>query len=321
VVGVAEPSFFGIEVGYRPPVWVPLCAEPIVRGSAGGGYRGGMGRLILARLAPGDSIEQAKARLTAIGPSLAETIDLPATTVFDVQPFARGIPDLRRGYADTLFALMAVVAVVLLIACANVANLLLAPRSARQREIAVRLALGASHGRIVRQLLTESLLLSCAGAAAGVIVARWVGHGLVELLSPPAAWSRWTCRSISPSSGSASPWRPSPVCCSDSYLPGAREESIRTSRCARADAALSRDTPDFMLARHWWWHRSRCLSPRSLPRRCCSAAGTGSPGWIQASARITWWSQARTSGWPESPTRGSPTPMRACWTACVPPTA
>ena len=185
IVGVAEPSFFGMEIGYQPPIWAPLCTERIVRGAAGGGYRGGMGLAVVGRLAPASSIEQAGARVAAMAQAVVQTTGAAPNTTFALVPFSRGVRDLSRAYGDSLFALMAVVAVVLLIACANVANLLLARATARQREIAVRLALGAGRWRVVRQLLTESVLLSAFGAAAGVLFASWASRGLVRLLSPP----------------------------------------------------------------------------------------------------------------------------------------
>src|SRR5262245_60298873 len=185
IVGVAEPAFFGVEIGYQPRVWLPLCAERILRGAATGGYRGRMGRLVMLRLPPGVSLEEAGARVAALAPALIEATGIPRTTTLGLVPFAKGIPDLRTGYGDSLLALMAVVAVVLLIACANVANLLLARATARQREIAVRLALGASRWRVVRQLLTESMLLSLSGAALGILFASWGSRSLVQLLSPP----------------------------------------------------------------------------------------------------------------------------------------
>src|SRR5262249_3105677 len=132
IVGVAEPAFFGVEIGYQPHMWLPLCAEQILRGGATGGYRGRIGRLVMLRMPPDVSLEQADARVAALAPALIDATGIPPTTTLGVVPFAKGIPDLRTGYGDSLLALMAVVAVVLLVACANVANLLLARATARQ---------------------------------------------------------------------------------------------------------------------------------------------------------------------------------------------
>ena len=197
VLGVTEPGFFGVEPGRRFDVAVPLCAEPILLGARTRlDMRYAWFLSVLGRLRPGWTVDRASAQLSTISPGIFEATLAPRYGPEDAKKYrgfrltalsaGTGLSRLREDYEAPLWALLATTSLVLLIACANLANIMLARASAREREIAVRLAIGASRGRIVRQLLAESLLLAVAGAAAGALLARWLSAAMVAFLSSDA---------------------------------------------------------------------------------------------------------------------------------------
>jgi len=203
IVGVTPPGFFGETVGAFPDLWIPMMMQDSV-------YPGRdllspakdltnmhIWLQVIARLKPGVTPEQSKASINVVFKNLLESKVSASISAderrhaldqrINLQRAARGSSVLREHFGQPLKILMALVGLVLLIACANVANLLLARGAARQREFAVRIAIGAGRACLIRQLLTEGLLLAVSGAAAGLLLAQWVDALLLRMVSGAAS--------------------------------------------------------------------------------------------------------------------------------------
>jgi predicted permease len=200
IVGVAPPGFDGTTLGTRPNVFVPITMRGLMQpGFTAFQNRRSYWAYLFARLKPGASIEQARAALNGQYRAIISDVEAPLQQGMSDQTMARfkakpilveegyrGQSSVHEGASTPLKMLLGVTAFVLLIACANIANLLLARGVGRAAEMAVRLSIGANRRQLVTQLLTESLMLALLGALAGLVVARWTLVGIGQMLPAEA---------------------------------------------------------------------------------------------------------------------------------------
>src|SRR5262245_12428377 len=196
IIGVAAPGFSGERTGHPADLWIPIAMQSQVMAERPGLLNGrpiARGVRIIARLKPGLSAQQAlpqtealfrQIRLAQVGPTPPpDVLEDIAKTRLELQPENRGYALERAYFTKPLLILTIIVGLVLLVACANIATLLLARAAARQKEIATRMALGAGRMRVLRQLMTESMLLALLGAALGLLLAYWVTAGLLKVVA------------------------------------------------------------------------------------------------------------------------------------------
>jgi predicted permease len=192
VIGVTQPEFSGLNVGRTFEIAVPICSVSTLWFNALD--QGTFWWLrVMGRLKPGWSVKRAADELSSLSPTVFDASlpsNYPSASIKDYLslkltsvPAAAGISGLRSRYSAPLWMLLAIAGLVLLIACANLANLMLARASARDREIAVRLAIGASRHRLIGQLMVESLLVASAGASVGFLISRMLSRALISLLN------------------------------------------------------------------------------------------------------------------------------------------
>jgi predicted permease len=198
VVGVAPPQFHGETVGANPDIWVPLTMQSEIfpgrdyLSEENNPFRKTEWLQVIGRLKPGVSLAQAKANIEVEFHQMmeAQTAGMSAQKKqqflnqhLAVTPGSHGASTLRGDFGKPLLILMAIVGLILLIACANIANILLARSAARQKEVSIRVALGASGFRLFSQVLTESILLATIGGAVGLLLAQWADAALLRMVS------------------------------------------------------------------------------------------------------------------------------------------
>ncbi|SPE28400.1 conserved membrane hypothetical protein [Candidatus Sulfopaludibacter sp. SbA3] len=193
IVGVTPPWFTGLDVDRSYDIAIPIGCQTVFHAADPSEEIHHWWLNIMGRIPEGQTLQQTDDRLRAITPAILSATIPPEMntqdqgeyrkTRFHLSPAGLGFSQTRTQYRTALLVLMGTVGLVLLIACANIANLLLARAAARQRELSVRMAIGASRTRVIRQLMTESLLLAKSGAAAGFLCALWGSRVLVRMLS------------------------------------------------------------------------------------------------------------------------------------------
>ena len=195
IAGVTAPDFFGVAPGMAPEVTIPLEAYPLLDPRNADALRSpGMAWLhLMGRLKPGLSRKQADGALQVFWPRVMEATTNPGMSAdrrlrylsrtTSLMPGRTGFSRIRNQFSQALWLLFALVALLMIVACATAANLMLARTSARRREVAVRLALGAGRARVARQLMLEGLALAALGALLGSLLASWAGGLLVKLMS------------------------------------------------------------------------------------------------------------------------------------------
>ena len=204
IIGGSQAGFDGVEPGTSPQIRIPITMQDDLPPKQFYPQLNNRRRRfiqVFGRLKPGMTIERAKAGLQPLFHQIldmeVQQADFSKASAYnrqqflrmwmDVLPAAKGRSELRQQFSKPLLALMAIVGLVLLIACSNLANLLIARASSRQKEIAVRLALGAGRSRLIGQLLVESLLISLLGGTAGLALAVWIDRALLSF-QPPSVW-------------------------------------------------------------------------------------------------------------------------------------
>ena len=220
IIGVSPAGFDGVEPGRAPQIRIPITMKDDLPRSDFARLNTNRFRWVevFGRLKPGMTLEKAQAGLQPLFHQILnrEVTEKPFAKAspfvkqeflkmwMEVMPGSKGRSNLRRDYSKPLFALMGIVGLVLLIACSNLANLLIARASARQKEIAVRLALGAGRGSLIRQLLVESLVLAAVGGSLGVGLAVMIDRALIAFCPRDTRRSRYPARRIGPCSASPS---------------------------------------------------------------------------------------------------------------------